>query len=219
MSYPAANVADVSDISSRRVRGLACLGIIGLGGWYLATHPSVLQAVGAVLLLGVVTSATIARRRTLGRRRRLNTLGGLLTLTPLQFEEAVADLLARSSYRRVRLCGGSGDLGADIVCLDRRGREVIVQCKRHAPGIAVGSGVVQRFLGSVTHHGAAYGILVTTSRFTAPAVALAAEHRIELLDGEALVRLAARVNGKVKRSSAPVPAEAGLPSPAPGEER
>jgi restriction system protein len=219
MSYPAPNVAHVTFRHSIARRGILSLAILGPAGWYLSENPSVLRAVGAVLLLGVFLSATIARRRTLGRRRRLRSLGDLLALTPLQFEEAVADLLARSSYRRVRLCGGSGDLGADIVCVDRRGREVIVQCKRHAPGIAVGSGVVQRFLGSLTHHGAAHGILVTTSRFTAPALALAAQHNIELMDGEALVRLAGRLNGKVRRSSAPVPAGVDPPAPEPGEGR
>lgn len=125
----------------------------------------------------------------------MQTLGDLLTLAPSEFEAAVADLLARSEFRDVRLCGGSGDLGADIVCLDRRGRTVVVQCKRHAPGIAVGSGVVQRFLGAVTHHGADRGLLVTTSRFTAPAAELAGQHGIELIDGEALATLARRLNG------------------------
>lgn len=163
--------------------------------WYLAGNPDVLRAAVAVVAAGLVAAFGLRRRRTLRVRRRVQTLGDLLTLAPSEFEEAVADLLGRSEFRDVRLCGGSGDLGADIVCVDRRGRTVVVQCKRHAPGIAVGSAAVQRFLGSVTHHGAERGLLVTTSRFTAPAIEFAGQHDLELMDGEALATLARRLNG------------------------
>lgn len=158
--------------------------------WYLLDYPAVLGAVAGT----VVVTAWVRRRRSVRARRQLQTLGNLLTLTPARFEEAVADLLSRSGYRRVRINGGAADLGTDIFCEDRRGRSVVVQCKRHAPGIAVGSGEIQRFLGTLAHHRANQGLFVTTSRFTGPAAELAAHHRIELMDGDRLAELAHRLN-------------------------
>lgn len=176
--------------SVRLFSGLLPVAVLAAGAWYLSSHPDVGLAVGAVAAGGVVAALGVYRHRVLAARRRRRALGDLLVLTPAEFEATVAGLLRSSGFRRLSLSGGPADLGADIVGVDRRGRSVVVQCKRHAPGIAVGSPVVQGLLGALTHHGADRGILVTTSRFTAPAAELAQAHGIELIDGESLVRLA-----------------------------
>lgn len=164
------------------------------GAWYLSNHPVALRAAALTLAVAVTAVAWSRRRRVVQSRRRLQSLGDLLALTPEQFEAAVADLLVRSRYRRAQTCGGPADLGVDIFCEDRRGRLIVVQCKRHAPGIAVGSGEIQRFMGAVAHHQADRGLFVTTSRFTKPATVLAGQHDIELMDGEHLARLALQLN-------------------------
>lgn len=118
------------------------------------------------------------------------SLGALLELTPAQFEQAVCELLMAMGYRAVERTGGSGDLGADIVCRDTVGDLVIVQCKRYAPGTRVGSPVMQTFIGMMAaHHRAGKGIFVTTGGFKPEATELAAQHRVTLLDGSALVDL------------------------------
>jgi restriction system protein len=114
----------------------------------------------------------------------------LLVLTPREFEEAVATLLAGHGYRDVRVNGGPGDLGVDISCRTPAGARVVVQCKRYAPGKSVGSPDMQRFLGMVVHHGAdCGGIYVTTSSFTTAARDLARGYRITLIDGDELSRM------------------------------
>ncbi len=56
----------------------------------------------------------------------------------------------------------------------------------------VGSREVQTFIGMMhVHHQAERGIFVTTSTLTAPAARLAAEHKLEVIDGPALARLTA----------------------------
>lgn len=166
--------------------------LLAAGLWYVSQDPQVARAFAAVVASALLLAIWAGRRRSRVARTRLRTLGDLLSLTPPEFEEAVAGVLARTGYRKVRVVGKSADLGVDIACIDRRGRPVVVQCKRHAPGIAVGSGEVQRFLGSITHAGADRGILVTTSRFSAPATDMAAHHDIELIDGKALVEMLRR---------------------------
>lgn len=163
-----ASLADPYRLGTR----LALLALIGLG----------------LLYLGVVAFAV---RAALREKAPGPTLESFLALTPTQFEEVVGQLLARSGYSQVRHVGGAGDLGADLVCRDARGRRVVVQCKRYAPEQRVGSQVVQTFLGMVAiHHRAQGGILVTTSGFTTPAQDLAREHDLLLIDGPALVKLA-----------------------------
>lgn len=126
-------------------------------------------------------------RRPAWRLTRPDTLDALRALTPTQFELAIGDLLRRSGFRSVRHSGGAGDLAADLICHDGRGARVVVQCKRYAAGSAVTSPEMQQFIGMIyAHHHADYGIFVTTSTFTRPAVALASQHSIRLLDGVAL---------------------------------
>ena len=94
-----------------------------------------------------------------------------------------------------------GDLAADILCRDRKGRSVAVQCKRKAPGQRVRSAEMQQFIGMISvHHQADGGLYVTTSSFTRPAVELAEAHGIVLIDGEALAAMARRVGGTRSRT-------------------
>jgi restriction system protein len=178
-----------------RLKGALLVGaLLAAGLWYVLQDPEVARAFAGVVTTALLLAIWVRRRRSLAARTRVKTLGDLLSLTPPEFEDAVAGVLARTGYRRVRVVGKAADLGVDIACFDERGRPVVVQCKRHAPGIAVGSGEVQRFLGSITHAGADRGVLVTTSRFSAPAIELGGQHGIDLIDGAALVKLVRRAN-------------------------
>jgi len=176
------------------------LGVAALMAYLLGVDPRLVGlAVGALVVLDV----TVAVLRGSRRRRRLRTLQGFLALSPAGFEEAVAALLRRLGYRRVRVVGGAGDLCADIVCRGRAGEAVIVQCKRYAPGHHVGSAEVQRVIGmAFVHHRAARAIFVTTSDFTLAARNLARGHHIELIKGRHLVELAQR-RPRRSRSDAP----------------
>jgi HJR/Mrr/RecB family endonuclease len=123
-------------------------------------------------------------------RYRPITLGDLLTMTPTEFEQLCVRALLNLGYDQVKRTGGSGDLAADIVGKDPQGRSVIVQCKRYAPGSAIGSPVVQTFIGmKVVHHKADRGIIMTTAEFSKPAIELAKAHDIVLIDGDDIVKI------------------------------
>jgi restriction system protein len=120
----------------------------------------------------------------------MGTLDQLLAMSPARFEQAIAGLLRELGYRRVRTVGRSGDLAVDIECRDAEGRALLIQCKRYAPGLKVGSRDVQTFVGMIfMHHRADRGAFVTTSSFTKPAIGLARDQRIELIDGRRLATL------------------------------
>jgi restriction system protein len=121
----------------------------------------------------------------------VQTLEGMLGLTPTQFERAVGTLLRDIGYTNVKQVGKSGDQGMDLLCRDQEGRSCGVQCKRYAPGRAIGSPELRRFLGGVVYRRLECGIYVTTSEFTGAAleVARGSPSPIELIDGERLTSL------------------------------
>ena len=121
---------------------------------------------------------------------RMKSLGDLLVLTPKEFELLTGKLLQQNGICNVQHVGGSGDLGVDLMGFDPNGNQIVVQCKRYAPGNSVGSPDIQKFIGMMhVHHQAQKGIFVTTSTFTQPAIDLAAKHNILLIDGDRLIKL------------------------------
>jgi HJR/Mrr/RecB family endonuclease len=114
----------------------------------------------------------------------------LLVLSPSEFEVYVRDLLSMLNYRDLKVCGGAGDLGVDILGRDPDGKTVAIQCKRYDPGRSVGSPAIQSFMGmQQRQHLTDVGIFVTTSGFTRPARSLAQDHGILLIDGVDLLEL------------------------------
>jgi hypothetical protein len=149
----------------------------------------------ATLLAAYIAGIVAVVRAWLRRHPRALALSDFLALAPDQFELAVGDLLGEAGYGDVRHVGRAGDLGVDLTCRDTSGHLVAVQCKRYAPEKRVGSQAIQTFIGMINvHHRARRGIFVTTSEFTTPAIELAREHGIMLIDGQALVTLAQGVD-------------------------
>ena len=62
-----------------------------------------------------------------------------------QFERLVARLLQRDRLTDVRIPGGSGDLGADVLGRGANGL-VVIQCKRYSQHRNVSSPDMQKFL-------------------------------------------------------------------------
>jgi restriction system protein len=203
---------------ARRKRGLGWTDVAGVlvlivGTLLLGGFATLSQAVqhawaGGVLGLGAVAALVVVfwlwgGRDTVRlawtpqerqeRLARAQTLEGLLALSPTEFEKMVGECLRAQGYRDVRHTGGAGDLAADLTGIAPDGRAVVVQCKRYAPGKLVGSPEIQRFLGMlVVHHRAQLGLFVTTSSFTQPARALAAQHQayLQLVDGAGIAEMA-----------------------------
>lgn len=123
---------------------------------------------------------------------RNSRLDYFLALTPREFEEVVARLIVPLGYTDIRVVGGAADRGVDVLCRDRQGRKVAIQCKRYQPTNEVSSSQVQTFMGGMVAHEAERGIIVTTSSFSGPARDLARDQGIRLIDGSELTRILAR---------------------------
>ena len=106
----------------------------------------------------------------------------IYSLSPREFEELVAGLLARSGYQ-VKLGPKGRDGGIDVFA-ERDGEFgpelTLVQCKRHRYDQKVGEPIVKQLYADMTLRNATKGLLVTTSTFTKPALKLIEDVRYRL---------------------------------------
>ena len=118
------------------------------------------------------------------------------SIPPASFEQLVIDVLVGLGYGgsladAAKVVGGSGDEGIDgIIKEDRLGLDSIyVQAKRWQG--AVGRPEIQRFAGALQGQRARKGIFITSSTFTADAIAYAGNLQISivLIDGRQLAEL------------------------------
>ncbi|MBB5628296.1 restriction endonuclease [Sphaerisporangium krabiense] len=135
------------------------------GPWLLVATLTAGVAVAAVALL-------LARRSHRQRDHYLRANARLETIDQMsgeQFEHLVAALLRRDGFRKVRVTGGAGDGGVDVLAVAPDGRLFAVQCKRWSNN--VGSPHVRNLLGALAHAYAGHtGLLVTSSGFTSAAL-------------------------------------------------
>lgn len=127
-------------------------------------------------------------------------LSKLVAAPPEFFEKVVVKLLTAMGYGGSvtdagRALGRSGDGGVDgVIDEDALGLDrIYVQAKRYS-GSAVGAGAIRDFFGALDQFKAGKGLFVTTSTFSASAVATAAglSKRIVLIDGAKLAQLMIR---------------------------
>ncbi|MFK0140695.1 restriction endonuclease [Streptomyces murinus] len=148
------------------------------------------------LAVAVVFFARAQLRATVQPRRGTNWLTQAAryhSMNPTQFEHAIAALCERDGCHGVRVVGGAGDLGADVIAITPDGRRIVIQCKRYAPRTKVGSPDLQRFGGTCySVHRAQIPVVVTTSTYTQPAVSYGVRQGIRLVDSSALTKWATR---------------------------
>lgn len=117
--------------------------------------------------------------------RALESVEALQRLGGHRFEGLITRLFAQMGYE-TRKTRGSGDGGIDIHAT-RQDRRIIIQCKnyRHPASPAV----VRELYGTLTATHADKGILICTGGFGEGAQAFARDKPLELLNGDAIVRL------------------------------
>ncbi|MGW4094457.1 restriction endonuclease [Nocardia sp. NPDC004750] len=144
----------------------------------------------ALAIAAVAAGLAVWHRRRVRARDDARVLAALRqnSLSPSEFEEALAAFCRRDGCTDVRVVGGSGDLGADVIARAPDGRRVVLQAKRYRNDRSVDSQDLQRFGGTAhTIHGADVAAVVTTAHaFTPQACAYAAKAKIQLMPAKAL---------------------------------
>jgi restriction endonuclease Mrr len=155
---------------------------------------------GEFLAVGIAISfiaflVWLALRKSRKDRLLNLTLENLKSMTPKDFEYTTAEILRRLGYKDVKVIGGSGDLGVDILAYNKDGKKVAVQCKKYITR-KVTSPDIQLFIGMmITEYKADYGLYVTTSYYTRDAYHLAMKHKdkLEIWTGRTLAEILLRL--------------------------
>lgn len=123
-------------------------------------------------------------------------LDTLLTKTPMAFERLVVELLQKMGYggavekagrvtQYAKDGGIDGEIYEDVLGLGR----IHIQAKRYQKSNTIGRPDIQSFAGALLGDNANKGVFITTSRFSAEAIAYAqnlSNARIVLIDGQKL---------------------------------
>lgn len=143
--------------------------------------------------LADLAAAIRARRHHLPKPGH-RTRGAFLALHPTQFEQAIT-ALAREDDRvaHAEHVGRTADRGIDVLVTLHNGWRILVQCKHHTTTKNVGGNTVREIAGSVLAARCHAGVIVTTTGFTAEAMATnvaLGRNALALVDGNALVQWA-----------------------------
>lgn len=154
----------------------------------LARSCAVLSGGAAIFL------ATIAARRQRYRAALVDNQADISAIKRLSwqdFELLVGEAYRRHGFRVDEIGQGGADGGVDLI-LSRDGRKVLVQCKRWAKS-NLGAPAIREMAGLLMHHNAHEAKIVCASGFTKEVIKFAAGKPLELIDGDALLRLIAGV--------------------------
>lgn len=105
-------------------------------------------------------------------------------ISPYDFEKFMAELFRADGFT-VEETGYSGDFGADLI-LTKDDERTVVQVKRYAPGSQVGVNDINQVIGARTYYRADSALVVTTSDFTNPAIALGRSAEVVLWNWQRL---------------------------------
>lgn len=176
------------------------------GGRYGTCHACLLAA----KLLQEQTQAEAARRnqeklireRALVLRKNeikrlsaawLTSSTAYLTMTPRQFEDAIAELFRKLGYK-VAQTPFSNDGGKDAIAW-KDGKKFLIECKRYQEDKNVGRRDVQIFHSAVIDAKAEEGFFVTTGSYAHTAVEYAKKHQIKIYDSKSLPWLVSQAYG------------------------
>ncbi|MFJ1758535.1 restriction endonuclease [Kitasatospora sp. NPDC088134] len=152
---------------------------------------ALLAVAGTVTMLRLRARALAAQRQEAARIAELNHLGPFLTMTPKDFEHALALLCRRDGCTDVRVVGGAGDLAADVLATTPTGQRILIQAKRYGPKTQVNSPDVQKVNGTYRDvHGCDLALVVTTGTFTRAAAEFCTRVGIRTVDRHTLAHWA-----------------------------
>lgn len=140
--------------------------------------------IGVLLGLAVGLTIALALIVTAAKRRRTRSLAiaNIDGMTGTEFERYLKQLLSFRGYSVV-LNGASGDLGVDLIAR-KAGEAIAVQAKRYKG--TVSRRAVSDAVAGMRHYRCNRAMVITNSRFTPGARALAASNECMLVDRDML---------------------------------
>lgn len=104
-----------------------------------------------------------------------------------QFEELTSEYFTKRGFNSSVEGGSGGDGGIDVL-IKRKGKTWVVQCK-HWKSKKISVNIVREMLGVMIDKNAYGAKIVTSGQFTKPCYEFAQGKKIELIDGNKLIKL------------------------------
>jgi restriction system protein len=162
----------------------------------ISHHPYALEPIEPVLDFDLTKFAFV---QGLDAVATLDSRPNLLKMSPTYFEHLVRQLFEAQGAEGWTTTQSNDD-GVDAVILNRSnliGGLAVVQAKRYKPDNVLGPSHYRELAGTMEEKKAGWGVLVTTSRFTAGCEQKAREHgRMQLIDGPKLIWMIKEYLGK-----------------------
>lgn len=130
------------------------------------------EAGGGLFFISLVIVYLVFRRKK--PKQAVQTMNGL------DFEHYCAKRLLKQGFVRAEVTPPTGDYGADIIAIDRKGQKWVFQCKRYAGKVS--NKAVQEAVAAKAHYRAERAGVITNSRLTDKARELAFENAVELFE-------------------------------------
>ena len=157
----------------------------------LQSKASYLGTAVAILFLLTALLSFAERRRKKRLLDRQRSLDSIRDLHWRRFEELVAEAFRRDGFTVIENAGAGSDGGVDIR-LRKGGERYLVQCKNWRKQ-RIGVATVREMFGVLVAESAREAFVVGSGTFTADAVRFAKGKPINLVDGDALMEMVARV--------------------------
>ncbi|MCA1707993.1 MAG: restriction endonuclease, partial [Actinobacteria bacterium] len=155
-------------------------------GAIISHHPYALKAIEPILDFDLSKFSFV---KGLNPVATLDSRPNLLDMSPGNFEHLVRQIFVAQGAEGWTTTESNDD-GVDAVIAKRTplmGGLSIIQAKKYKPSRALGPNHIRELAGTMEEKKAGWGILITTSRFTAGSNKKAHEHgRMELIDGQRL---------------------------------
>lgn len=140
----------------------------------------------AVIGLLCIAAALLISAAT---KRKTGSVSDTDSMTGPEFERWCAALLRRNQFRSVRVLGGSGDQGADIIAYKGL-RKYVIQCKRY--NRKLGNKPVQEANAAVEIYRGQVAVVMTNNFFTAGGVEAGRKCDVLLWDRKKLEEMSRR---------------------------
>lgn len=108
-------------------------------------------------------------------------------MDPIQFEHFIGELFRRKGYQ-VQVTKPTGDFGADVIARRPGGNSIAIQVKHSSAMHSIGPKAIQEVSASMRYYHCNKAMVVTNSRYTSGASALAKSNHIELWARDRLAR-------------------------------
>jgi restriction system protein len=154
-------------------------------------------ATGAVLFALKFGRAFLQHRKLQRKASSIDSIQGLLELSPRDFEDMVVEVYCAFGHKAKRT-GATGDHGIDVVVQTKKGEKLVIQCKRWRGN--VGEPVVRDFYGVMQHEKADKRIIITPGKFTLQAREWAKGKPLLLHDGEEFLKIWERAKAQKQKS-------------------